>query len=488
MKHVTVGLVGRALLLKPAVFGELFHGVCTVKKMVTEQPSRDNNWSRRTYDDPHILYWYDNDPIDNERVFCTYAGFYGRICKVLSERGLEVRVERRVDCGLGAPDLESLRGSHWRSGQKAVMAKLLAHDGGVIVCPTGFGKTYLMKQLAKAYPKAEIVITVPSKDIAKDIYNDLREGLYDQVGMVGGGMSKLARVTVAVTQSLHRCSKSASLVLTDECHSVLTEKYVEKFNRFYRAKMFGFTATDQGRSDGSDGLAEAIFGPQLADVTYQEAVQGGNVVQLEVRMYRVTKGPEVSGINQKAYADRISLWLNPDRNRLIADTAGELKRELGPEHQILIMVDKTEHAFALGQLLPDFAIVTGNVDAATIDKMKRRGSYVEGQKVCTSKDRDRYRKEFESHELKYAIATGIWSKGVDFRDLAALIRADGMASKIHSGQIPGRLSRLGRSTSKERGIMVDFIDDFSSNLKGRSMSRIRVYKKNGWDVSYHDGC
>ena len=69
---------------------------------------------------------------------------------------------------------------------------------------------------------------------------------------------------------------------------------------------------------------------------------------------------------------------------------------------------------------------------------------------------------------------------MSFDDLAVLIRADGMTSAIASNQIPGRLSRL--ADGKQKGILVDFGDEFSEWARRRSQTRFKIYKETGWRV------
>jgi hypothetical protein len=112
------------------------------------------------------------------------------------------------------------------------------------------------------------------------------------------------------------------------------------------------------------------------------------------------------------------------------------------------------------------------------------GAMLPEQKLCLAKERDSYRRAFERGTLKRAIATRIWERGVSFNDLQGLVRADGLASSIAAGQIPGRLSRLGNQVDKKFGRLVDVMDLFTGQLKGRSYSRLRAYKGYGWEISY----
>jgi len=483
--------LGRALSIQPGEACSDLEELCTVYRQseemdyVTDSITGDKRQVRRRVEAAIPLFWYDKDKAGN-KIFAALSGFGARILDHFKKKGVQVEVADLVEDGLPQPELAYVKGTHFRTGQKEVFVKMLSYKRGIIVCPTGFGKTFLIKLLAKVYPTAEIIITVNSTDIVRDIYDDLKYDLGSQLGIVGGGKDRPARVTICTAQSLHKCPKSANLILADECHTLMTENYVKKFNKFRRARMFGLTATPVGRSDKAEGFGEALFGSIIADISYQQGVSGGNIVPINVRMYRSTVGPEVSKDSNRVAADRKSLWLNRSRNTLIAEVVTQTIAEIGPEQQLLIMVDKTEHAYALGQLLPQFAVVSGEPPVTRIMSMRRSGALVADQIICSNSLRQEYKEQFENHTLKYAIATKVWSKGVNFRDLAVLCRADGLSSAIDSGQIPGRLSRLGNRLAKESGLLIDFIDLFSKNLQRRSQNRISVYRSNGYTVEVRE--
>lgn len=477
-----VDYLGRAVTLRPASLGVMLQDGCTVSRF-----ERETVWTNGRPKSSFVtkripMYWYTKDA-RGEEVFCAYAGYGSRIESILRSRGLELDVTNRVDHGLPEPDLSRVAGTTWRHRQKEVFAKLLAYDRGIIQCPTGFGKSFLIKKLAAVYPESEIIVTVPSTDIARDLYDAL---LFDvgvgHVGRIGDGKNDPKRVTVVSSQSLHKAPKDVSLVLCDECHALYTENYIKKLNRFHRAKMFGFSATPSGRSDKADGFGEAIFGPVIANVSYQEGVTGGNVVPLQVWMYDSSEGPALRDLADPSTVSRLCIWGNEARNRLIARSVEEALAYVGEDAQALIMVDTIEHAYRLGQLLPDFAIVSGEPTPTRLRKLIDKGVITADQTICTPKLRQEYRKRFEANDLKRAIATKVWSKGVDFKELRVLARADGLASAIDSGQVPGRLSRLPGQTDKPFGLLLDYLDKFSDNLRGRSVRRIRVYNKNGWPI------
>ena len=494
---IEVGYLGRALSLRPAGLGEIFHSTCTVSRTThqTEWVKEEDAITGEVTSRPVTrrvheripLFWYAEDA-KGERLFCTYSGFGPKIVAELRRLGhADIRVRELVDDGLGRPDLSQLQGLSWRRNQKSVFAKLLAHRRGIVVCSTGFGKSFMCRALAKAYPDAKIIITIPSgsADVAKRFYSSLADDLgYTNVGLVGYGSRRIRRITVASGASLHKLPKDANLILADECHAFSTERYVKVFNKFHRARIFGFTATEGKRGDRADDFGRALFGPVIADIGYQESVAGGNVVQIRVRMYRVTEGPRIT-TDHKITVDRRGLWDNGARNRRVVEAVREAEAEVGPDAQILIMVDTIEHAYLLGQLLPEYVIVSGVPQPDRVAKLRRKGVITPDQQLCTDEMRTKYRKAFEANELKRAISTKVWTQGVDFTELAVLVRADGAASGIDAGQIPGRLSRLSETGEKECGLLIDFVDEFTPQLHSRSIKRVKEYQTvYGWEVSY----
>jgi hypothetical protein len=223
----------------------------------------------------------------------------------------------------------------------------------------------------------------------------------------------------------------------------------------------------------------------LAEIEYQEAVDMGNVTPLAVIMMPCVEGPDVTRDmkSRRAQSLRRAIWRNEVRNRTLIEGMHQAKILLEEDDpQTLFMVESTEHAFLLGQLLPDYAIVHGPIDASTLAKFRRSGVVKPDQVVCTVKDRTRHKMAFESGELRKAISTKVWKQGVDFKDLQILVRCDGAASAIDANQISGRLSRITQRIDKPLGVVVDSYDQFSKILKGFSEFRIKSYTRNGWAV------
>lgn len=483
--NIEVRYLGRVLSVYPAEVCKPFEKYCTVMAREREPASADNNWTVQYYTKPENAFWYDSS--GGRRYFCAFSGFGSYIIDCLSAKypgRVEVRDCR--DSGLGKPDMDFLRHVSWRPGQKQVVASMLAYRSGQILCDVGFGKSFIAGKLARAFPKSKIVITVPIKQVALDIYNSLRTDLAD-VGMVGGGRRRDGRVMVAVTHSLKHTDPDANLVIVDEAHKAVTPAFIKMLFRFGRAKMFGMTASEKGRSDNRDRYLEAVFGPVLCDVSYQENVELGNVVPLGVAVYPVTAGPsDLRSIKDDTQRKRTAIWRNEYRNQVIAQAVKQQLDEMGDDTQILIMVESTEHARMLGKLLPEFVVVHNTIDPKLRRRLEREGVIEEGAELCTDKQVAVYKEEFAARRITRAISTNVWSTGVNFWDLKVLVRAAGDASEINSTQIPGRLSRHGATVEKHNGRIVDFSDGWDTLATSRWSRRKAVYKEKGWEIHYRD--
>jgi superfamily II DNA or RNA helicase len=177
---------------------------------------------------------------------------------------------------------------------------------------------------------------------------------------------------------------------------------------------------------------------------------------------------------------RLGYWANLARNTALSRVVYDEipKRVVEKDPQILILVDKIEHALELKKILPDFEVVYGNMDEESAEGF-RKAKLLTGNPL-TKKQVEEIRKKFTAGTVKRAIATSIWSTGVDFPQLSVIIRADGGASPIKDIQMPGRVCRI--SAGKEKGILVDFADTYDVWTARRSKTRFESYEQKQWDI------
>jgi superfamily II DNA or RNA helicase len=162
-----------------------------------------------------------------------------------------------------APALEMTPYPHQ---QAALAAWLAAGRLGVVVLPTGAGKTYLA-QLAMQDISLSTLIVVPTLDLMHQWYAHLLAAFPDApVGLLGGGAHDNTALLVATYDSAAISAEALgnkyALLIFDECHhlpSEFTRVIAEYSLAPYR---LGLTATPE-RSDGKHADLQNLIGPEI---------------------------------------------------------------------------------------------------------------------------------------------------------------------------------------------------------------------------------
>jgi len=329
---------------------------------------------------------------------------------------------------------------------------MLHNGGGILSCPTGWGKTHLMAGLVKAYRREEllargtptITIVTPGEDTLLKNYEDFRS-MFPQrdIGLMGGGGKTISDDIQFVTpESLHKVPlEDAGVLIYDEVHR-LTWPQSHKLMRAAKALRFGVSATPVGRGDGGDLVIEGSFGPVVYHRTYAEAVDDGAVVPLVVMWLDLPK-PE----GHRPYASREAQYRHYlHRNKEFHKLVQVVFDALPADSQVLGVADKIEQ---LDHLLP-FIPGTEHVHAQL--KVKD-GTFVNVKGVSKARRKEIYQ-DFKEARIKRLVSSGIYRTGVNFPELEVLVNLEGMKSKIISGQLPGRASR--NVDGKSVAILIDF--------------------------------
>ncbi len=409
---------------------------------------------------------------------CCGFGFANRITRVLNSQGItavyidrnygRTKVDRYEVNWDGVLECFSLRAK-----QDECLLSVASSECGVIDAPTGFGKGSIIAMICLLYPKAKIHIVIRRKDVVAKTVSYLSRFL-PSIGQIGGGKKKEGRrITVITADSLHHSNGDADIVLADECHELMTPSHSVELAKYKISRNFAFTATPEGRGDKADAKMESLFGPVIFKMTYQEAERLKLIAPIVVEWLKISSPYNPVADKEDIQKKRWGLWRNDFRNEIIANKARQYKDE-----QVLIMVDKVEHAVHLHKYLPDFELCYGNMKMSDLVTYKKQKILPANAEIVSPKKREEIRRRFESGELKKVIATDIWSTGVDFTSLQVLIRADARASTIMDTQIPGRVARTG--ADKEYGILVDCLDTFDPTFKAKSLARARNYRSKGW--------
>jgi superfamily II DNA or RNA helicase len=416
----------------------------------------------------------DNQP----KAILARAGFLTRVTSLLEKNNVPFDVQDlSTNIGKYFVNLDALEGYELRDQQADCLKQILLNRGGIIKAATGYGKTFLIPLICKVFSEATIHIVTKRKDVARGIVRECTS--HDvKVGLITSGQPTApGRILVCTAGSLDRTKYDADLVILDECHELVTPHYLEKLMRYKNARFYGFSATAEERADNAHFHLEQLCGPVIYRAEYKEVCKEGNIVPIVIQWIRV---PAVGGIPASSQMPfhylRKALRNHVQRNKTIVDVARKYKDS---GNQVLIITKTVEHALLLARDLPEFELCCGTLTDKHLRTAQRY--QMDLSKLRQNiKNRNELALAFRNRSIMGAIATEIWTTGVSFDDLEVLIRADADTSKISTAQVPGRVCRLPQKTDKAFGLVVDFIDEFHTQLYARSLARYRAYKKMGW--------
>src|SRR5579871_421861 len=134
---------------------------------------------------------------------------------------------------------------------------------GVVVLPTGTGKTFLAMLAIQRTRRPALVVT-PTIDLLNQWYGLLKDGFETEVGLLGGGSYDIQPLTVATYDSayihLERWGNKFGLLVCDECHHLPGPSYQMIAAGSIAPYRLGLTATPE-RADGQDTLLADLLGP-----------------------------------------------------------------------------------------------------------------------------------------------------------------------------------------------------------------------------------
>lgn len=409
----------------------------------------------------------------------TLSGYRYRVCRALSSAGIpyQFRPDPYYESDVFEADWAAVAKLYpaYRRWQTECLCRMSAAVGGVVEATTGAGKSYVINALCRLWPRAKTAVVTKRADVFDQLYEGLLNALGPCVGVVTGGRDRPERVTVATADSAHKLPEDLDVVIADEVHEMAAPKYVRQLSRFVRARMFGLTASFE-RDDGRHHEVEGMFGPIIYRVTPDEAVDARATVPILVEWVRPDVRSDPAWGLPVFERDKFGIWRNEERNRDI----GVRVRQLPDDAATVILVKTVEHACFLKKELPDWTMCYAPSDDTneTVATMVRLGVVPADVGRMTPQERRNIKRRFSSGELNRVIATQVWSTGVDFPHLAALVRADAGRSSTMAKQISGRPCRTYKG--KQYGLLIDLWDDFNPSFLGRARNRRRVYGELGY--------
>src|SRR5918999_3129439 len=174
--------------------------------------------------------------------------------------------------------------------QEAIEEWKRANHCGVVVLPTGAGKS-LVAQMAIEQVKRSALVVVPTLDLMNQWYDLLLSCFSAEVGLIGGGYFETGALTVTTYASafrfMERLGNQFGLLIFDECHHLPSGVHRVAAEMSIAPFRLGLTATPE-RADGAESLLETLIGPfVLRRETHElagEYLSDYSVVRLRVEL------------------------------------------------------------------------------------------------------------------------------------------------------------------------------------------------------------
>lgn len=133
---------------------------------------------------------------------------------------------------------------------------------GVVVLPTGAGKTHVA-QMAIEMCNRQTLVIVPTIDLMNQWYDVLLSTFNAEIGLIGGGFYEIGAITVTTYASAfrhqERLGNQFGLVIFDECHHLPSEGYKYAAEFAIAPFRLGLSATPE-RADGAEEFLEKLVG------------------------------------------------------------------------------------------------------------------------------------------------------------------------------------------------------------------------------------
>jgi superfamily II DNA or RNA helicase len=136
---------------------------------------------------------------------------------------------------------------------------------GVVVLPTGTGKTHLASMAIEKAGRPALVIT-PTIDLLNQWFDELTLSFNVEVGLLGGGYYDIKPITVTTYDSaylnMERLGNRFGLIVFDECHHLPGPTYGLAATCAIAPFRLGLTATPE-RADNAHTHLDQLIGPVI---------------------------------------------------------------------------------------------------------------------------------------------------------------------------------------------------------------------------------
>ena len=354
--------------------------------------------------------------------------------------------------------------------QQESIAAWEAQDGrGVVVLPTGSGKTFVAVMAMDRRPRSTLVV-VPTLDLLNQWYDLLHAAFARPIGIVGGGYHEIADITVTTYDSaylhMERLGNRFGMVVFDECHHLPSESYAWAARSCLAPFRLGLTATPE-RGDGGEALFEELIGPVVYRKDIDE-LSGSYLAQYETQRLEV----RLTEDERVAYDEERGIYLAFLRKQQIRMSSPSgwqdfiIRSSRSDEGRRAFLAYRRQKQLALAakrklELLEHLLhahrkdrTIVFTEDNATVYEIANRFLLPAITHQTKVKERSYILRAFSSGELGAVVTSKVLNEGVDVPEANVAIILSGSGSVREHVQ---RLGRILRKRADKRAILYELI-------------------------------
>ena len=413
-----------------------------------------------------------------------YYGLLPYVKEFLKGQGYKVTYDtdfskRNLDKSITTKFVRSLQKKKFKAREYQIDAihTILESHRGLILSPTGSGKSFIIYALTRYYVKKlehqKVLIVVPTTNLVEQMYGDFADyGWFPDEHChklyAGADKNTSKEVVISTWQSIYKLDKKYfsqfSAVFVDECHLAKAKSLTGIMTKLHDCKYrIGTTGTLDG-SEIHQLVLEGLFAKHKEITTTSQLVKDKHLSNLHIKCLVLQHPKENRG--RKTYQEEMEyLATNRKRNLFISKLAATL------DGNTLILAQYIEK-----QLVPLCLIIKELCEDRTVHLIYG---------ATPTEDREKVRELVEKEKNAIIVASyGVFSMGINIKRLHNIIFASPYKSQIKVLQSIGRGLRL--AEDKTECNLFDIADDMSYN-KNRNFTlkhleeRVKIYSKQEFD-------
>lgn len=412
----------------------------------------------------NVRFDYRKELINKKGLFL--AGLIPRFRSYLEQKGITCEVIDHNTYSKRVVATPYIKGITFRPDQARAIKAAVDNKRGVIIAPTGSGKTVVLGGIASCFPKGRTLFLCHTKDLLQQTYEEFKKFGFKNIGIINQQNRSLeGDIVIAIRQSFIKLDPEEYMdyfdqVLIDECHHSKDSdsQIVEILSNMVADVRIGVSATFPG-DKASQLTIEGAIGPIINELTVEEGIELGILSKPIIKIRKTAYQYPIHDLRLYKDVYQQGIVDNYARNRqIMMDVAREMERG----NSTLTFVSKIEHGENLLQVARSMGIdgvhfIHGETDDETRSKVK---------------------KGLMNKKIKAVIATTIWDEGVNIPSLNVIVNAAGGKSEIKALQRIGRGLRT--AEGKDTVIVYDYFDPSHHFLIGHFGERFTLYCEKGW--------